>query len=321
MSSQITLNEIEIEYRVEHQAKFLLKTQQAPALRWFSSQDGLEKLLEKAEISAEPKGDHRRYDLNDLSSCPAGPLVTLEENGNSSRDVQRASCPSITEACSVPEINVLEICKRNQPNGASVLSQPSTSTDTRCSTAERHNSNEVNGFLNTSSTCCGSSSLETGDISSSFLNSAEDSSVSLRSQSITPIDEIAGCVVTGQVAVQPKCEPTLLNYTEDVDKLPGSTTMDNYDQGPGPVRSAPILPSERTIFRTDDNIVLLVEGQKICVSKVVLSLHSEFFKAMFATDMKESQQSEIGEKPVSDSSLTINFSSYSVFSKQCNCSK
>ncbi len=43
-----------------------------------------------------------------------------------------------------------------------------------------------------------------------------------------------------------------------------------------------------------DAIILVVGDEKINTSKAIVCKHSDYFKAMFSTDMKESKQHEIG---------------------------
>ena len=300
-NSQGNLNDIEIEYRVEHQAKFLLKTQQAPTLRWFSSQDGLDKLFEKSQISSDTTTLTEQHDFEKLSSNQSGPPPTSDDNNDGLIGTVATPFPSITDASSVPEINVLGVYHRT-------IAQASSSSEllTDTNTSLRSEGNETPSY----SQVCDQISVQSTslDISSEgeLLEHDENTHDNVRWSGNSTTDScVEGPVIQSQDCqttlfalqqrkelTQTKSEPKLVHCSED--KLPGSSNSDTHRQEAVAVRSAPILPSERTVFKTDDNIILLVEGQKVHVSKVLLSLHSEFFKAMFATDMKESQQSEIG---------------------------
>ena len=285
LNSQGSLNDIEVEYRVEHQAKFLLKTQQAPTLRWFSSQDGLDKLFEKSQISSEAKNLTKQHDFVKLSSNQSG----------------QPPFPSITDASSVPEINVLEVYHRTRVQ-ASSSSELLTDTNTslRSEENETPSSSQVCDQISIPSTSLNVSSEE--EILEHDGNTHDNVRWSGNATTVScvkgPVNQSQDCqtkllaLQQRKELTQAKSEPKLVHCSEDA--LPGSSNSDTHRQEAVAVRSAPILPSERTVFRTDDNIILVVEGQKVHVSKVLLSLHSEFFKAMFATDMKESQQSEIG---------------------------
>ena len=209
--------------------------------------------------------------------------------------------PSITDANSVPKINVLEVYHRTtaQESSSSEL-LADTSTSLRSEENETQSSSQVCDQISVPSTSLDVSSEE------GILERDENARDNVRWSGNTtivscvegPVIQSQDCQTTllalqqGKELTQAKSEPKLVHCSED--KLPGSSNSDTHRHEAIAVRSAPILPSERTVFRTDDNIILVVEGQKVHVSKVLLSLHSEFFKAMFATDMKESQQSEIG---------------------------
>ena len=285
LNSQGSLNDIEVEYRVEHQAKFLLKTQQAPTLRWFSSQDGLDKLFEKSQISSEAKNLTKQHDFVKLSSNQSG----------------QPPFPSITDASSVPEINVLEVYHRTRVQ-ASSSSELLTDTNTslRSEENETPSSSQFGDQISIPSTSLDVSSEE--EILEHDGNTHDNVRWSGNATTVScvkgPVNQSQDCqtkllaLQQRKELTQAKSEPKLVHCSEDA--LPGSSNSDTHRQEAVAVRSAPILPSERTVFRTDDNMILVVEGQKVHVSKVLLSLHSEFFKAMFATDMKESQQSEIG---------------------------
>ena len=301
LNSQGSLNDIEVEYRVEHQAKFLLKTQQAPTLRWFSSQDGLDKLFEKSQISSEAKNLTKQHDFVKLSSNQSGQPPTSEDNSDSVIGTVAAPFPSITDASSVPEINVLEVYHRTRVQASS---SPELLTDTSTSLRSEENetpsSSQVCDQISIPSTSLEVSSEEEilehdGNTHDNDIWSGNATTVSCVKG---PVNQRQDCQTTllalqqRKELTQAKSEPKLVHCSEDA--LPGSSNSDTHRQEAVAVRSAPILPSQRTVFRTDDNIILVVEGQKVHVSKVLLSLHSEFFKAMFATDMKESQQSEIG---------------------------
>ena len=292
LNSEGSLNDIEIEYCEEHQAKFLLKTQQAPTLRWFSSQDGLDKLFEKSQISSEAKNLTKQHNFKKLSSNQSGPPLS-EENDDSRVSTLAAPFPSITDASSVPELNVLEVYHRTRAQATS-SSALLTSTSLRSEGNETPSSSQVFNDISVPSTSHDISTEE------EILGHDEDprDNVGWPGNATGPVTQSQDCH-TRLLALQErnelsqaKSEPKLVHCSED--KLPGTSNSDTHVQEAVAVRSAPILPSEKTVFRTDDSIVLVVEGQKVHVSKVLLSLHSEFFKAMFATDMKESQQSEIG---------------------------
>ena len=298
LSSERSLSDTEIEYCVEHQAKFLLKTQQAPTLHWFSSQDGLDKLFEKSQISNEAKNLTKQQDFKKLSSNQSGPLPINEDNDSRTNTIA-APLPSITDASSVPELNVLEVYQRTRAQATS-SSELLTSTSLRPEVNETSSSSQVCNHISVPSTSYDVSTEE------EILGHDEEARDNVAwPGNGTKITRVEGSVTQSQnchkrlIALQEqkelsqaKSDPELVHCSED--KLPGTSNSDTHVQEAVAVRSAPILPSERTVFRTDDSIVLVVEGQKVYVSKVLLSLHSEFFKAMFATDMKESQQSEIG---------------------------
>ena len=301
VNSQGNLNDIEIEYRVEHQAKFLLKTQQAPTLRWFSSQDGLDKLFEKkSQISSDTTNLTKQHDFEKLSSKQSGPPPSIDDNNDGLIGTVATPFPSITDASSVPEINVLGVYHRTR---AQASSSPELLTDT--STSLRSEENETQ----CSSQVCDQISIRSTSLDilseEEILEHDENIHDNVRWSGNSTTDScVEGPVISQDCQTtlfalqqrkeltQTKSEPKLVHCSKN--KLPGSSNSDTHRQEAVAVRSAPILPSERTVFKTDDNIILVVEGQKVHVSKVLLSLHSEFFKAMFATDMKESQQSEIG---------------------------
>ena len=265
-------------------------------MRWFSSQDGLDKLFEKSQISSEVKNLTRQHDLVELASQQNVAASTNEDNSDSRIGTVAAPFPSITDANSVPELNVLEVYQRTRVHAASSSELLSgTSTLLRSEGSEITSSSQVCDQISVPST-----SLD-GSIEEGILGhdeNARDKIMTTISCVEGPVTQRPDCQTTVLVLQerkelkQAKSEPKLVHCSED--KLPGSSNLDTHRQEVVAVLSAPILPSERTLFKTDDNIVLVVEGQKVHVSKVLLSLNSEFFKAMFATDMKESQQSEIG---------------------------
>ncbi len=244
MSSQGSLSEVEIDYQVENQAKFLLRIQQAPTLRWFSSQDGLEQLLEKSHISS--KSD--KLQLSSKDSTGTSHLVRCSTEFR-----------SITEAKRVPELNIVKVHSltraQEKPSACEV---PGTSTQ-----AEKSDICDTTNILT-------SENVTEATTSDPEVNAEQNVSCQELTCGATANEHLSGCEeVSGKEQDCDACEPKA-------------------------IRSAPILPSERTVFKTDDDVILVVEGRKVYVSKKLLSLHSEFFKAMFTSDMKESQQEEIG---------------------------
>ena len=269
-----------------------MKTQQAPTLCWFSSQDSLEKLLEKSQITSKPD---KTRDFPYGDSQPG----TDDDQRNCVLSSVNLPCPSVTEATSVPEFNTVDFYGRTR---ASLQYSSGADTSSQSETSESQKTlNTISDTSNVPSNSEASSSTFTRDLLSNLIDRDNSTVSDIESTLSEYTNHRESPVVNTEnhkaqesgrpdgIVSEPKlihCSETLIKTTdkEDTDKQETVT-----------VRSAPILPSERTLFRTDDNIVLVVEDRKILVSKTLLSLHSEFFKAMFATDMKESQQSEIGK--------------------------
>lgn len=283
-SSQESLQDVEIDYRVENQAKFLLKTQQAPAFHWFSSQDGLEKLLEKSDISSANDQPERTNDILDLVSRKSEESRKADEgekllDGNAS-----LLSPPVHVGPSSPILNAQE------------FKESATSESINCDNANVPDLHAQEESINQSMSRI-ASKQELMVCDNAISQTAEDATTSCSAKVNTGDEKEKESDTFDQgIFSRPQetvSEPTLVHCSKNVVQSEKKETDESLE--PVTIQSAPILPSERTVFRTDDNIVLVVEGEKIFVSKVLLSLHSEFFKAMFATDMKESQQSEIGK--------------------------
>ncbi len=310
------VQEIAVEYKVQHQAKFLLKSQQKPTLHWFPSQDGIDKLLETSHISNKPEEPAKQdaflaEDTRDLENKEVN-----NDNG---------SLSSVNKSLSAPQVN-LKVVKRTDSQGSKSLS--SLQTEPLSSTAESPAQDTFTFNCDISDIpeppqkpCSGESQIENADPDSQTGGGNIDSEMG-KSDPVRPSSSQECCdenltaqdstdgVRTDVVCSKSKPkefggEDTALSGPSLDCEVQTVTPGSGAQCEPCVVRSAPILPSEQSVIKTDDDVVLNVEGVKLPVSKLLLSLHSEFFKAMFTSDMKESQQEEIGKFSWTDSHTVL----------------